>query len=141
MGAYRRFDSTASTGGSAATVDVTLQLSNVDLLTSKPLNPMWLIRAVYVKCTRGGGGTPPTHYEVLIGETSGWTTDAQDQRYDNVETPHAELVTDVLDGVPIKTDANGRVYVRFTGTDSSRSATGTGHSFEYTIDLESVPGS
>ena len=103
MGAYRRFDSTASTGGSAATVDVTLQLSNVDLVTSKPLNPMWLIRAVYVKCTRGGGGT--------------------------------------LDGVPIKTDANGRVYVRFTGTDSSRSATGTGHSFEYTIDLESVPGS
>ena len=66
MGAYRRFDSTASTGGSAATVDVTLQLSNVDLVTSKPLNPMWLIRAVYVKAT--GGGTA-THHEVLLGET------------------------------------------------------------------------
>ena len=138
MGAYRRFDSTASTGGSAATVDVTLQLSNVDLLTSKPLNPMWLIRAVYVKAT--GGGTA-THHEVLLGETSGWTTGAQDERYVNDTNLLAAVVTDVLDGVPIKTDANGRIYLRLSGTDSSRALAGTGHSFEYTVDLESVPGS
>ena len=137
MGAYRRFDSTASTGGSAATVDVTLQLSNVDLVTSKPLNPMWLIRAVYVKAT--GGGTA-THYEVLLGETSGWTTDAQDQRYTNDENLLADLVTDALEGTVIKTDANGRIYLRLSGTNGSRVLAGTGHSFEYTIDLESVPG-
>jgi len=132
MGAYRRFDSTASTSG-AATVDVTLQLSNVDLLTSKPLNPMWLIRAVYVKFTRGGSSAAT--YDVRIGETSGWTNGAQDERYSNTATAHGTLVTDVLDGVPIKTDDNGRVYIRFTGN------AGTGHSIEYTVDLESVPGS
>ena len=137
MGAYRRFDSTASTSG-AATVDVTLQLSNVDSVTSKPLNPMWLIRAVYVKAT--GGGTA-THYEVLLGETSGWTTGAQDERYVNDTNLLAAVVTDVLDGVPIKTDANGRIYLRLSGTNGSRVLAGTGHSFEYTIDLESVPGS
>ena len=138
MGASRRFYSTDSTGGSAATVDVTLQLSNVDLLTSKPLNPMWLIRAVYVKATGGGSAT---HYEVLLGETSGWTTGAQDERYVNGENLLADLVTDALEGTEIKTDANGRIYLRLSGTNSTRVLDGTGHSFEYTIDLESVPGS
>ena len=132
MGAYRRFDSTASTGGSA-TVDVTLQLSNVDLVTSKPLNPMWLVRAVYVKFTRGGSSAAT--FDVRIGETSGWTSGAQDERYANTGTAHGTLVTDVLDGVPIKTDDNGRAYIRFTGD------AGTGHAIEYTVDLESVPGS
>ena len=131
MGAYRRFEATASTGGSAS-VDVTLQLSNVDSVSSNPLNPLWLIRSVFAKFTTGGGAAT---YDVRLGETSGWTNDAQDERYANTATAIADRVKDVISATPIETDANGRIYLRLEAN------AGSGHSIEYTVDLEAVPGS